>query len=111
MLPDRTGCWACCHPQSLSARILYAAFTHFGQNRHGIFTGIGSSVRASDTEDLQCLISFTPALAWAALRCSPLLSAAWSGCDMPLFDLILGAAVALGLFVYLVAALWRPDRF
>ncbi|MFN7053593.1 MAG: K(+)-transporting ATPase subunit F [Gemmobacter sp.] len=30
---------------------------------------------------------------------------------MPLFDLILGAAVALGLFVYLVAALWRPDRF
>ncbi|OHC43111.1 MAG: potassium-transporting ATPase subunit F [Rhodobacteraceae bacterium GWE1_64_9] len=30
---------------------------------------------------------------------------------MPLFDLILGASVALGLFVYLVAALWRPDRF
>ncbi|HBD91314.1 MAG TPA: K(+)-transporting ATPase subunit F [Gemmobacter sp.] len=28
-----------------------------------------------------------------------------------MFDLILGASVALGLFVYLVAALWRPDRF
>lgn len=30
---------------------------------------------------------------------------------MPLFDLILGAGVALGLFVYLGAALWRPERF
>jgi K+-transporting ATPase KdpF subunit len=30
---------------------------------------------------------------------------------MPLFDLILGATVAVGLFVYLGAALLRPDRF
>ena len=30
---------------------------------------------------------------------------------MPLFDLILGSAVAVGLFVYLAAALLRPDRF
>lgn len=30
---------------------------------------------------------------------------------MPLFDLILGAGVAAGLFVYLGAALWHPDRF
>jgi K+-transporting ATPase KdpF subunit len=30
---------------------------------------------------------------------------------MPPFDLILGAAVAVGLFVYLGAALLRPDRF
>lgn len=30
---------------------------------------------------------------------------------MPLFDLILGAFVAVGLFVYLGAALLRPDRF
>ncbi|AMY71308.1 K(+)-transporting ATPase subunit F [Frigidibacter mobilis] len=30
---------------------------------------------------------------------------------MPLFDLIVGAAVALGLFLYLGAALLRPGRF
>ena len=30
---------------------------------------------------------------------------------MPLFDLVLGAGVALGLFVYLGAALLRPDWF
>ncbi|MEH6774633.1 MAG: K(+)-transporting ATPase subunit F [Cereibacter changlensis] len=30
---------------------------------------------------------------------------------MPLFDLILGSAVSAGLFVYLGAALLRPDRF
>lgn len=30
---------------------------------------------------------------------------------MPLPDLILGLAVAAGLFVYLLAALLRPDRF
>ena len=30
---------------------------------------------------------------------------------MPLLDLILGLAVAVGLFVYLAAALLRPDRF
>ena len=41
----------------------------------------------------------------AALPSSPLPSAAWSGCDMPIFDLILGAAVAVGLFVYLGARL------
>jgi K+-transporting ATPase KdpF subunit len=29
----------------------------------------------------------------------------------PMFDLVLGLAVAAGLFVYLVAALLRPDRF
>ncbi|NUB44971.1 K(+)-transporting ATPase subunit F [Fertoebacter nigrum] len=28
-----------------------------------------------------------------------------------MFDLILGACVAVGLFVYLGAALLRPDRF
>ncbi len=30
---------------------------------------------------------------------------------MPLFDMILGISVALGLFIYLGAALLRPDRF
>ncbi len=30
---------------------------------------------------------------------------------MPLFDLILGATVAAGLFAYLGAALLRPDWF
>ncbi|MBZ4691332.1 MAG: hypothetical protein JG765_2583 [Cereibacter sp.] len=30
---------------------------------------------------------------------------------MPMFDLILGSAVAVGLFVYLGAALLRPDLF
>lgn len=30
---------------------------------------------------------------------------------MPMFDLILGATVAVGLFAYLGAALLRPDRF
>ena len=30
---------------------------------------------------------------------------------MPLFDLILGGAVAAGIFLYLGAALLRPDRF
>jgi K+-transporting ATPase KdpF subunit len=30
---------------------------------------------------------------------------------MPLFDVILGAGVAVGLFVYLGAALLRPGRF
>ncbi len=30
---------------------------------------------------------------------------------MPAFDLILGAVAAIGLFVYLGAALLRPDRF
>ncbi len=30
---------------------------------------------------------------------------------MPIFDLMLGAAVAAGLFVYLMAALLQPDRF
>ena len=30
---------------------------------------------------------------------------------MPMLDLILGGAVALGLFVYLGAVLLRPDRF
>jgi K+-transporting ATPase KdpF subunit len=29
----------------------------------------------------------------------------------PMFDLVFGLAVAAGLFVYLVAALLRPDRF
>jgi K+-transporting ATPase KdpF subunit len=29
----------------------------------------------------------------------------------PMFDLVLGLAVTAGLFVYLVAALLRPDRF
>jgi K+-transporting ATPase KdpF subunit len=28
-----------------------------------------------------------------------------------MFDLVLGLAVAAGLFVYLAAALLRPDRF
>jgi K+-transporting ATPase KdpF subunit len=28
-----------------------------------------------------------------------------------MFDLMLGLAVAAGIFVYLVAALLRPDRF
>jgi K+-transporting ATPase KdpF subunit len=31
--------------------------------------------------------------------------------SQPMFDLLLGLAVAAGLFVYLVAALLRPDRF
>ncbi len=30
---------------------------------------------------------------------------------MPLFDVVFGSAVAIGLFVYLAAALLRPDRF
>jgi K+-transporting ATPase KdpF subunit len=30
---------------------------------------------------------------------------------MPLFDLILGSSVAVGLFVYLGSALLRPDQF
>lgn len=30
---------------------------------------------------------------------------------MPMFDLTLGAGVALGLFLYLGAALLRPGRF
>lgn len=30
---------------------------------------------------------------------------------MPLFDLILGGSVAVGLFLYLGAALLRPDWF
>ncbi|WP_328838893.1 K(+)-transporting ATPase subunit F [Methylobrevis albus] len=35
-----------------------------------------------------------------------------SGCEGgAMFDLILGLAVAAGLFVYLGAALLRPDRF
>jgi K+-transporting ATPase KdpF subunit len=35
-----------------------------------------------------------------------------SGCEgCIMFDLILGLAVAAGLFVYLGAALLRPDRF
>jgi K+-transporting ATPase KdpF subunit len=35
-----------------------------------------------------------------------------SGCEGgTMFDLILGLAVAAGLFVYLGAALLRPDRF
>jgi K+-transporting ATPase KdpF subunit len=29
----------------------------------------------------------------------------------PMFDLVLGLAVAAGHFVYLVAALLRPDKF
>jgi K+-transporting ATPase KdpF subunit len=35
-----------------------------------------------------------------------------SGCEgPPMFDLIVGLAVAAGVFVYLGAALLRPDRF
>jgi K+-transporting ATPase KdpF subunit len=35
-----------------------------------------------------------------------------TGCEeATMFDLILGLAVAAGLFVYLGAALLRPDRF
>jgi K+-transporting ATPase KdpF subunit len=35
-----------------------------------------------------------------------------NGCEGgTMFDLILGLTVAAGLFVYLVAALLRPDRF
>lgn len=30
---------------------------------------------------------------------------------MPLFDVIFGSTVAVGLFVYLAAALLRPNRF
>ena len=45
------------------------------------------------------------------MPCLPFWSAAWSGCDMPLFDLVLGIAVAVALFVYLGVALMRPDRF
>ena len=30
---------------------------------------------------------------------------------MPVFDLILGTGVALGLFIYLGVALARPERF
>ena len=30
---------------------------------------------------------------------------------MPLFDLILAASVALGLFLYFAAALLQPNRF
>ncbi|MCU0905436.1 MAG: K(+)-transporting ATPase subunit F [Tabrizicola sp.] len=30
---------------------------------------------------------------------------------MPLFDLLIGATVAVGLFAYLCAALLRPDQF
>jgi K+-transporting ATPase KdpF subunit len=41
-----------------------------------------------------------------------LASAPPSGCEVgAMFDLILGLAVAAGLFVYLGAALLRPDRF
>ncbi|WP_245990115.1 K(+)-transporting ATPase subunit F [Tabrizicola piscis] len=39
-------------------------------------------------------------------------SAPLSGCEgSTMFDLILGLGVAAGLFVYLGAALLRPDRF
>jgi K+-transporting ATPase KdpF subunit len=32
-------------------------------------------------------------------------------CEVAMFDLILGLAVVVGLFVYLGIALLRPDRF
>ena len=98
-------------PKRHSARNLYAAFTPLGLIPNGIFTGIESIFRASDKRDPQCLTSFASAWSWADLPCSPLVSAAWGVSDMPFFDLILGASVAVGLFVYLGAALLRPDRF
>ncbi|MBB6250162.1 K(+)-transporting ATPase subunit F [Nitrospirillum iridis] len=33
------------------------------------------------------------------------------GCEAPMFDLILGAAVSVGLTLYLVYVLIRPERF
>jgi K+-transporting ATPase KdpF subunit len=48
---------------------------------------------------------------WSS-RPSPWASAPPNGCEgADMFDLILGLAVAAGLFVYLGLALLRPDRF
>jgi K+-transporting ATPase KdpF subunit len=46
-----------------------------------------------------------------ALSPWPSRSAASSGCEGPVVETVLGLAVALALFVYLVAALLRPERF
>lgn len=34
-----------------------------------------------------------------------------TGCEVAMFDLILGGAISVAIFVYLVFALLRPERF
>jgi K+-transporting ATPase KdpF subunit len=41
----------------------------------------------------------------------PSRSAASNGCEAPMFETALGLIVALALFVYLILALLRPERF
>jgi K+-transporting ATPase KdpF subunit len=52
-------------------------------------------------------------LAWAGFWRSCWRHARWRGCEGGdgMFSLILSLAVAVGLFVYLIIALMRPDRF
>ena len=90
---------------------LYAILTQNPLLRNGVLTPARCTFVASDKRSSRCSISFTSAWAWAVSPCLRWPSAVWSGCDMPLFDLILGATVAAALFAYLGAALLRPDRF
>jgi K+-transporting ATPase KdpF subunit len=61
---------------------------------------------------MSCWTFFTFPSALRRLRSSRLASVPLSGCEgSAMFDLILGLGVAAGLFVYLGAALLRPDRF
>jgi K+-transporting ATPase KdpF subunit len=49
-------------------------------------------------------------LALPGLRWPPLPSAPQNGCK-PMFDLVLGLAVAVGIFGFLVVALIQPGKF
>lgn len=61
---------------------------------------------------LPCWTYSTSSSASLFSRPSPSASVLPTGCEEgTMFDLILGLAVAAGLFVYLGAALLRPDRF
>ncbi|WP_230383177.1 MULTISPECIES: K(+)-transporting ATPase subunit F [Paracoccus] len=61
---------------------------------------------------MQCWTFSTSFSASLFSRLSPSASVPPSGCEGGImFDLIVGLAVAAGLFVYLGAALLRPDRF
>ncbi|MGO4853037.1 hypothetical protein [Phaeovulum sp. W22_SRMD_FR3] len=61
--------------------------------------------------DLSWQISFTSDSGWRALACLPLLCASSTGCEGQMFDIILGLAVAAGMFGFLILALARPGRF
>ncbi|WP_084539858.1 K(+)-transporting ATPase subunit F [Azorhizobium doebereinerae] len=92
-------------------RVPYGFFTGRPRFPHLMLTGPGGSFRTSKevSHGRRPLSSHRSRLLRPHGALHPLGGAGLK--ERPMFDLILGAAVTLGLAAYLLAALVRPERF